>query len=105
MKLGTPGFVGARLTEAREAVGLTQIALADLLQVTRQAVCQYESGDASPSPEVMRRISDKLDLPIRFFLQRPPVRARGATFFRSMKSTTKMARVRANRRFGWLLDI
>lgn len=105
MKVGTPGFVGARLTEAREAMGLTQIALADLLDVTRQAVSQYESGDASPSPDVMRRISAKLDLPIRFFLERPRNRARGTTFYRSMKSTTKAARARADRRFGWLLDI
>lgn len=105
MKVGTPGFVGSRLTEAREANGLTQIALADLLQVTRQAVSQYEADDASPSPEVMRRISDKLDLPIRFFLQRPRSRTHGTTFFRSMKSTTAMARKRAHRRFDRLVDI
>lgn len=105
MRLGTPGFVGARLTEAREANGLTQIALADLLQITRQAVSQYEAGESSPSPDVMRRISEKLDLPIRFFLERPRDRRHGATFFRSMKSTTKAARIRAQRRFDWLLDI
>lgn len=105
MKLGTPGFIGVRLTEAREANGLTQIALADLLQITRAAVSQFESGAASPSPEVMRRISDKLNLPIRYFLERPRDRVRGTTFFRSMKSTTKMARMRANRRFQRLLDI
>jgi Zn-dependent peptidase ImmA (M78 family)/transcriptional regulator with XRE-family HTH domain len=105
MRVGMTGFVGARLTEAREANGLTQIALADLLQVTRQAVSQYESGDASPSPDTMRRISEKLDLPIRFFLERPRARAHGTKFFRSMKSTTKTARTRAARRFDWLLDV
>jgi Zn-dependent peptidase ImmA (M78 family)/transcriptional regulator with XRE-family HTH domain len=105
MKVGTTGFVGARLTEAREAHGLTQIALADLLHVTRQAVSQYESGDASPAPDAMRRISEKLDLPIRFFLERPRDRAHGTKFFRSMKSTTKTARMRAARRFDWLLDV
>lgn len=105
MKLGTAGFVGPRLTEAREAKGLTQIALADLLQVTRQAVSQFESGDASPSPDTMRRISEIFELPTRFFLEKPRTRRHRPTFFRSMKSTTKAARTRAQRRFDWLLDI
>src|SRR4051794_26810 len=104
MKTGTPGFVGARLAEAREAHGLTQIALADLLQVTRQAVSQYESGDNSPSPDILRRASEKLDLPIRFFLERARQRSHGPAFLRSMRAATKPARPRAKRRFDWLLD-
>jgi transcriptional regulator with XRE-family HTH domain len=41
---GTPGFVGDRLREAREARGLSAVSLADLLGITRQAISLYESG-------------------------------------------------------------
>ena len=38
MKLGTPGFVGPRLREAREGRGLTAMSLAELLGITRSAI-------------------------------------------------------------------
>lgn len=38
MRLGTPGFLGARLKEAREARSMTGSSLAEVLGVTRQAV-------------------------------------------------------------------
>jgi predicted transcriptional regulator len=54
MKPGTPGFVGARLKEAREARFLSAIALADLVGVSRQAISLYENGAKTPGPEVMQ---------------------------------------------------
>ena len=49
MSVGTPNFVGERLKEAREARGLTGVALADLVGVKRASISQYELGDASPA--------------------------------------------------------
>lgn len=106
MKPGTPGFDGSRLREAREARGITAISLADLIGVSRAAVSQYEGDHQSPSPAVMRRISECLNLPIQFFLSRPVAAAlSGPVFYRCMSAATKSARTRAERRHSWLREI
>lgn len=106
MKQGTPGFVGARLREAREARGLTATALAEVLGVSRQAISQYENEMQSPRPEVMSQVERALNMPPTFFSrpaqQRPETRK---IFYRSMSSATKMARVRVQRRYDWLTEI
>lgn len=103
---GTPGFVGERLREAREARGLTAIALAEILGITRQAVSLYESGESSPQPDMMPEIADKLSLPISFFM-RPavPKHNTNAVFFRSMAAATKSDRGRGGSRITWLFEI
>ena len=105
MKSGTPGFVGARLREAREVRNLTAVALSEMLGVTPQAVSQYEGGKSSPSPEVLRGIAATVNLPEHFFLRAEREYERGTIFYRSMSSATKSARARAERRFSWLRDI
>jgi len=104
MPSGTPGFVGERLTEAREARGLTAVALADLLGVSRAAVSQYENGQVTPRPEVMFRITRVLNLPPQFFSR--PIRQREPipVFYRSMSAATKTARTRAEWRMEWLCE-
>lgn len=105
MRPGTPGFVGARLKEAREARGLTAISLADIVGVSRQAMSQYEKGDATPHPEVMDRIASSLNLPPKFFWRLLPKTERGTIIYRSMSAATKASRVRAERRLGWVQEI
>lgn len=105
MKPGTPGFVGARLREAREARSLTAIALADLIGVTRAAVSQYERDYQSPAPQVMRRIGECLNVPVQFFLRRAAREEPGTVFYRCMSAATKKARQRAERRYEWLRGI
>jgi Zn-dependent peptidase ImmA (M78 family)/transcriptional regulator with XRE-family HTH domain len=105
MRPGTPGFVGQRLREAREARELTAVALADLVGVTRQAVSQYENGLQTPAPEVMRRITEVVRLPYHFFLAPPRQEERDIIFYRSLASATKASRLRAERRYGWLRDV
>lgn len=105
MKTGTPGFIGARLREAREARGLPAIALADLIGVTRAAVSQYENNAQTPRPDIMERIAATLHLPHEYF--RRPMRQseKGAIFYRSMSAATKAARTRAESRYSWLREI
>ncbi|HVG34539.1 MAG TPA: XRE family transcriptional regulator [Pyrinomonadaceae bacterium] len=106
MPLGTTGFVGDRLAEAREARGLTNASLAELLGVSTTAISQYEHNKVSPRPEVMSSIADKLNLPLSFFLRPVASEQEESTlFWRSMSSATKSARTKAKRRFEWLKDI
>lgn len=105
MRLGTPGFRGERLREARAVRGLTAISLSELANVSPQAIYQYENGRSSPGPDVLRRISDAVNLPDAFFLLPGRATATGTIFYRSMSSATKGARRRAEGRFAWLQDI
>ena len=101
MKSGTPGFIGARLKEAREARSLTAIALADLIGVSKQAVSQYENEIQSPRPDIVTKIASILQVPISYFRFSQKINM-GTIFYRSMSATTKSARIRAERRYLWL---
>lgn len=106
MRRGTPGFVGERLREAREVRGLTIVALSELVGiVSHQAISQYEHEKSSPSAEVVRALSDALNMPEDFFLRPSREEVRGTVFYRSLSSATKSARTRAERRVDWLRDL
>lgn len=108
MKLGTPGFVGERLRQAREARGISASTLSEIVGVSRAAISQYESAapnSPSPSPDVMRTISRVLNLPVQWFLRPPQEFQHGNIFYRCLSSATKGARLRAERRYEWLRDI
>ncbi|HLO41241.1 MAG TPA: helix-turn-helix domain-containing protein [Phycisphaerales bacterium] len=104
MSIGTPNFIGSRLTEAREARGLTQTALAEVLGLTRAAISLYESGRSTPSSEVLVKISHALRVPMHRFLRAGDHIVPGTVFYRSMSAATKSARERAERRYGWLRE-
>jgi Zn-dependent peptidase ImmA (M78 family)/transcriptional regulator with XRE-family HTH domain len=101
MTTGTPGFVGARLTEAREALGLTKVALAELIDVSSMAISQYENGPQSPRADVLDKIIDKLGYPRAFFLRGVGPDDNEPIFWRSNASATKIARHRALQRLRW----
>lgn len=105
MKLGTPGFVGARLREAREGRSVTGVALAEIAQIRHQSVFEYEAGRSTPSQRVVGALAQALNVPEDFFLRPERAATRGSVFFRSMSSTTKAARARARVRSRWLSDI
>jgi Zn-dependent peptidase ImmA (M78 family)/DNA-binding XRE family transcriptional regulator len=101
---GTPGFIGARLTQAREARELTALSLAELIGVRAANISNYEGGKQSPSPEVMERIIGVLKQPLTFFLRAvPPEEIE--PWWRAMSSATKAPRARAIARHAWLLEI
>lgn len=102
---GTPGFIGDRLKEAREGRGITATAFADLLGVTRQAISLYESDLASPQPEVMEQIANKLNFPVSFFLRPVTTQKRPVIFFRSQASASRLDRGRGESRIKWLSEI
>lgn len=105
MEVGTPGFYGERLTEARLARSLSAVSLADVMGVTPQSISQYEKNKQTPRSDVLDLIASRLDLPRTNFL-RPPVPADEAPiFWRCRETSSNLARVRAEMKLRWVKDI
>jgi len=47
-------YIGVRIREARQAAGISQARLAELMGVTRSACSQWESRDAGTAPRLQR---------------------------------------------------
>lgn len=105
MRSGTPGFQAERLVEARDSRGLTQVALADLINRTSSSISRWEAGDQSPEPEAMEALAKAMNLPVSFFLRVQPEHGPAPMFFRSMASTTQSVRKRSQARLRWAQDI
>lgn len=105
MRLGTPGFVGERLIQAREARGLSGVALSEMVRVSPQAISHYEQNKHSPNPEVMDAIASILKFPRAFFLRAPLPASASPIFWRSKMGALKTARRRAEARVLWLDEI
>jgi Zn-dependent peptidase ImmA (M78 family)/transcriptional regulator with XRE-family HTH domain len=104
--IGTPGFVGERLVQARQARDLSATSLAEMIGVKSTNISNYEHGKQSPSPEVMDRIAQVLNQPLPFFLRQVPQLHLGEDFWwRAMSAATKSARSRAYARHSWLREI
>lgn len=61
-----------QIREARERLGMTQEALAERLDVSRQAVSKWEMGVSEPNPENLRALSQLLGVE---FADAPPIDA------------------------------
>jgi Zn-dependent peptidase ImmA (M78 family)/transcriptional regulator with XRE-family HTH domain len=105
MRVGTPGFIAQRLTEAREARGYAQTALSELTGIKSQSISHYEQGRQSPSPEALVLLCEKLDVPERYFLRPMPDHSMRGIFFRSLRPQTRAIRIKAERRLSWMKEI
>lgn len=105
MRVGTPGFSGSRLREIREVRGHQQIHLAEMLDVSAQAISNYERGSSTPSPEMLARLVDKLNVSPGFFTLPDRALVDRRVYYRSLSAATKSARTRAEHRARWLSDI
>ncbi|MBV8737914.1 MAG: ImmA/IrrE family metallo-endopeptidase [Alphaproteobacteria bacterium] len=105
MRNGTPGFQSERLVEARESRGLTQVALADLINRTSSSISRWEAGNQSPEPEALEILARALNLPITFFLRPRAHHGDNPMFFRSMANTTLGLRRRTCGRLHWAEEI
>lgn len=59
----------SRLKEQRERIGITQVALANALGITKGAVGNYESGTSSPKAEILYKLFDILRCDANFLFQ------------------------------------
>lgn len=95
-----------RIREAREAQGLTLDTFAEHLDVSRQAVAQYETGQISPSGKVMGRIIYVTSQPLSYFVSKRNRSSDGVNvFWRSLKRMKLADRKRIARRLEWASDI
>jgi Zn-dependent peptidase ImmA (M78 family)/transcriptional regulator with XRE-family HTH domain len=106
-KPSTPGFLGHKLREAREARGLNGTLLSDLVGVSRQSISKYENGDQTPSPDVLNALSQALQIPVDYFIspRKRTVDKKSPIFYRSMSAAKSRDRERAEQRYVWLQDI
>ena len=72
--------LGDRITELRKELNMSQVQLAKLLSVSRQAVSKWENGLAVPDSTKLIQIAEVLDTDIEYlttgrrnFARRPPV--------------------------------
>lgn len=63
----------SRLKEARSNKNLSQKKLAELLHISQQAVGHWESGRSTPSPEMLRTLSEILEVSIDYLLGRDEI--------------------------------
>lgn len=61
--------VGSRIKERREALGITQVQLAEMLGVTKGAVGNYESGANSPKAALMYKLFEALKCDANYIYQ------------------------------------
>ncbi len=62
------GF-GERLKQRRKELGITQVQLAEKLNVTKGAVGNYEAGLSSPKAEILYKVFDVLECDANFLFQ------------------------------------
>jgi Zn-dependent peptidase ImmA (M78 family)/DNA-binding XRE family transcriptional regulator len=102
MRPGSPNFDSRRFVEARQARGLTATTVAELLGVTRSAVSKWQTGQASPSPELLHRISLVLNVPIGYFVDPERDQRFSKVYYRSEASSTKSMRDQGKVRLKWI---
>lgn len=105
MRVGVSGFIGGKLTEARQARGIaSRKALADMLERAASTVTRWEDGTLSPEPAALDDICRVLALPADFFLSERTAES-GTRFFRSYASALKSDRAMQGARLVWLMDL
>lgn len=57
-----------KLKSARKRKGLSQAALGKLLGVQAQTVGRWETGKSKPNLEIINKLCEALDVPLRYFI-------------------------------------
>ena len=57
-----------KLVSLRKEKGITQLKVAEELDISRQAISRWESGVAMPSTENLRRLSELQSVPLDYFI-------------------------------------
>ena len=65
----TKQLLGARIQEIRKQKGIKQAELAELIDIDSKHMSKIECGRCYPSFEVLDKLSDKLNVPVSYFLE------------------------------------
>lgn len=102
-----PTIIPKRIKEAREGQAYTLDEFADLLEVSKQAIAQYENGKTQPSAEKLQQILEHTQQPLSYFTS-----SRGRddlgdapSFWRSLRRTDVKYRNRTVRYLEWTSDL
>jgi len=106
VRSGVQRFVGEKLTEARQARGISsRKALADLMQRAPSTVIRWEEGETAPEPAALAELAAMLKVPEDFFLSSRHEENAGPAFFRSFAGALKGERLVQLARLRWLEDV
>lgn len=99
-------FVGEQLKAARQYRGLTVEQLADQINVKKQSVSLYENNKMTPEFDKVLLMSNALNFPFDYFMQKPKVNIQSkSTYFRALLTTSKKYRVEQIRKMEVLSSI
>jgi transcriptional regulator with XRE-family HTH domain len=98
-------FIKERLTEVREARGLTQTGVAKCLHKSHSTISNWERGEQAPEPAALEQLAALMDVPTTYFRQPMPEYGDGAIFFRSLANATARIRTKEKARVRWLQHI
>jgi Zn-dependent peptidase ImmA (M78 family)/DNA-binding transcriptional regulator YdaS (Cro superfamily) len=105
MRVGTPGFIGKRLTEARAGRRISSMsALARLIGVSPSTVARWEDGSIAPDANALTQLSSALQVRQEFFL-RPIYKSDGPMFYRSLSSALVRDLEYQHCQMSWLHEI
>lgn len=105
MRVGTPGFVPGRLTEARAVRRIPSMsALARAMSLNPSTVSRWEDGSSAPDMDVLIRLADHFKVRPEYFLR--PVHDDGRPVFLRSLSTTLVRDLDYQRaQMCWLQEI
>ena len=105
MRVGIPGFVPERLTQAREARRIaSKSALARLLSMNPSTVSRWEDGSSSPDEAAWMALADILHVRREFFL-RPVFGSIRPMFHRTLSSTLVRDIEYQHAQMSWLHEL
>jgi len=81
----TNEFLGQRLLSARKMQGLTLQGLAEKIDISKQALNQFEKGQSKPTEKVLTSLADALNLSVDYFFIKPELKI-GTVEFRQKKT-------------------
>lgn len=86
-------FNGERLKKARIYNGMTVAELAEKVDCQRQTISMYENGKSKPIDDsIIDKLSNTLNFPVKFFLEKDTATLTGSTYFRALLTTNKKYR-------------
>lgn len=101
---GVQGFVGLRLTQAREARGHTKKSLSDSIEISSNALADIENGKSLPKEETLKRLMEVLAFPKGFFMRPIPVTGVGPVFWRKQASEALRSQTKTKQRIEWVAE-
>lgn len=104
MRVGISGFQPERLTQLREARGLSKISLGRLVERSPSTVTKWENGSHSPDAEVLTLLGRVLNCPVAWFTKPLQEKENNPVFFRTLSTTAKDLCIASEKYMEWLQE-